>query len=177
VLQVHSASFPNTAQGSGGAVRLVAPKVSGDGTLSVQGGIASNNVEVGGYGRIRIDTIDRTGIRFNFDPPTAFSIGTFMVVFPPVVPQLEIVQAAGQAIGPGQPAEVILPFGSPPAQTVTVRATDFTGSVPIDVVLVPSTGPRQVVPAQINMTTNPAQVTVGVNIPANTRTRVYAWTR
>jgi hypothetical protein len=60
---------------------------------------------------------------------------------------------------------------------VKVRATDFTGTLPIEVVLVPTSGPRSVVQAQINMTTNPAQTTVNVTFPVNNRTRVWAWTR
>jgi hypothetical protein len=58
-----------------------------------------------------------------------------------------------------------------------VRARDFTGTVPIEVVLVPATGARIVQQSQINMTTNPAEVTLNFTFPVNTRTRVEAWTR
>jgi hypothetical protein len=173
--------FPHTGQGSGGAIRLVSPRVAGNGTLSVSGGASAGpgdgRSDVAGHGRIRIDTIDRTGITFTFDPVAAFSIGTFMAVFPPVVPKLDIIEAAGQAIAPGAPADVLLPFGANPNQTVKVRATDFTGMVPIEVVLVPTSGERTVIQTQINMTTNPAQTTVNVTFPTNNRTRVWAWTR
>jgi hypothetical protein len=108
---------------------------------------------------------------------SSFSIGSFMSVFPPVVPKLDIIEAAGQAIPGGAPVDVLLPFGSNPNQTVKVRATDFAGTLPIEVVLVPTSGPRQVVQAQINMSTNPAQTTVNVTFPVNNRTRVWAWTR
>lgn len=167
-------NFPHTGNGSGGAIRLVAPVVAGNGTLSVRGG---GFTDVAGHGRIRIDTIDRTGISFNFEPVGAFSIGSFMAVFPPVVPKLDIVNVAGQTIAGGSPVDVLLPFGTNPNQTVTVRASDFTGTVPIDVVLVPASGERTVIPAQVNMTTNPAQTTVNVTFPVNNRTRVWAWTR
>jgi hypothetical protein len=176
-----SNGFPHTGQGSGGAIRLVAPLVGGDTNLQVHGGsggVNTNNGDSGGAGRVRIDTIDRTRIRFNYSPSIAvLSVGSFMAVFPPVVPKLDIIEAAGQAIPGGAPVDVLLPFGSNPNQTVKVRASDFTGSVPIDVVLVPTSGPRIVIPAQINMTTNPAQVTVNVIFPVNNRTRVWAWTR
>lgn len=173
-------SFPHTGQASGGAIRLVAPRVLGNATMDVgggSGGVNVNNGDRGGNGRIRIDTIERTGIRFGFQPLSSFSIGSFMAVFPPVVPKLDIVNVAGQAIAAGAPVDVLLPFGTNPNQTVTVRATDFTSTVPIDVVLVPTSGQRTVIPAQINMTTNPAQTTVNVTFPLNNRTRVWAWTR
>jgi hypothetical protein len=175
-----SNSFPHTGQGSGGAIRLVAPVVSGNGNLDVtggSGGVNTSNGDRGGPGRIRIDTIDRTGIRFSFQPVASFSVGSFMAVFPPVVPKLALTQVAGQAIAAGAPVDVLLPFGTNPNQTVTVQAADFTGTVPIEVVLVPASGERSVVQSQINMTTNPAQATVNVTFPVNNRTRVWAWTR
>jgi hypothetical protein len=176
-----SNNFPHTGQGSGGAIRIVAPRVAGSGSLVVtggSGGVNGSNGDQGGQGRIRIDTIDRTGIRFSFQPQPAFSIGAFMAVFPPVVPRLDIVEAAGRAIAEGSgPVEVLLPFGSTTSQTVKVQARNFTGSVSIEVVLVPASGPRTVKQTQINMSTNPAQVTVNVEIPVNNSTRVEAWTR
>ena len=127
---------------------------------------------------MRIDTIDRTGIRFSIDVgQQAESVGSFMAVFPTVAPRLDIVEVAGRAIAAGTPADVLLPFGTSPNQTVKVRASDFTGTVPIEVVLVPDNGPRQVVLTTINMTTNPAETTVNVTFPVNNRTRVGAWTR
>jgi hypothetical protein len=173
-------NFPHTGSGSGGAIRLIAPAVVGGATLGVSGGGGSNESQGdrGGFGRIRIDTIDRTGIRFNFDPLAAFSVGAFMAVFPPVVPRLDIVEAAGRSIPEGSgPVAVVLPFGSPSAQTVTVRATNFTGPLPIEVVLVPTSGPRQVVQTEINTSANPPEVRVDVDIPVNNRTSIYAWTR
>lgn len=174
-----SGGFPQTHMGSGGAIRLVAPRVSGTGALDVTGGGGTSGAtsDKGGAGRIRIDTIDRTGIRFGFSPVSSFSVGSFMTVFPPVVPKLALTQVAGQAIAPGAPVDILLPFGSNPNQTVRVRATDFTGTVPIEVVLVPTSGARTVVQSQINMTTNPAETTVNVTFPVNNRTRVWAWTR
>ena len=171
--------FPQTGVGSGGAIRLVAPVVAGNSALVVTGagGFNSSNGDQAGHGRIRIDTIDRTGIRFGFQPLSSFSAGSFMAVFPPVVPKLALTQVAGQAIAGGAPVDVLLPFGSNPNQSITVRASDFTGTVPIDVVLVPVSGPSTTIPAQINMTTNPAQTTVNVTFPVNNRTRVWAWTR
>jgi len=172
--------FPLTNHGSGGAIRLVAPVVSGTGALRVNGqtgGVNSSSGDRGGAGRIRIDTIDRTDMRFTYEPLASLSVGGFMAVFPPVVPRLDIVEVAGRAIAPGAPAEILLPFGSSPNQTVRIRAADFVGNLPIEVVLVPSSGEREVYEADIDMNTDPDEVTVDVEIPVNTRTRVWAWSR
>jgi len=133
--------------------------------------------DTAGHGYIRIDTIDRSGIQLGFDPLAALTIGSFMLVFPPVVPRLDVIEVAGRAIAPGAPAEILLPPGTDPNQTIVVRGSDFVGAQAIEVALVPSNGPRQVYDAEIDMSTNPDQVTVDVAFPVNVRTRVWAWTR
>ena len=103
-----------------------------------------------------------------------------MFVFPDFVPRLDIIQAAGQIIPEAapQPVTVLLPFGSTSSRTVTVQARDFTGLVPINVVLTPDNGDRVIYPAEINMGQgNPAQVVVNVEVPVNSFTRVEVWTR
>ena len=167
----------NVGHGSGGGIRMVAPVVSGTGSVNVTGG---QSFRVGGAGRIRVDLIDRSQLRLGLFPSTAISVGAFMQVFPPVVPRLDIVNVAGQAIpeGTAGPVQVLLPFGSPTAQEVTIQARDFSGVVPIDVVLTPDIGPRTVVEAEIdNSTANPAQIVVPVEIPVNVVTHVNVWTR
>jgi hypothetical protein len=176
-----SNSFRHPGQGSGGAIRLVAPVVAGTGIIRVTGGtggVNAANGDQGGHGRIRVDTFDRTNLSLQYQPLSAVSVGTFMAVFPPVTGRLYIVQAAGQVIPVASgPVEILLPAGTSPNQTVTIRARDFTGVVPIEVALTPSSGERQVVQSQITMTTNPAEATINVTLPVNTRTRVSAWTR
>ena len=69
-------------------------------------------------------------------------------------------------------------FGSPTSQTVTVQARDFTGIVPIAVVLTPDSGERVVYEVEIDMRGGDvAQVVVDVELPINNVTRVHAWTR
>jgi len=163
--------------GSGGAIRLVAPVIAGNGQLDARGGSFQSSA---GAGRIRVDTIDRTALQFGFIPTSVTAIGTLMFVFPDVVPRLDVVEAAGDIIPEGQPDPVLvlLPFGSTTSRTVTVQARDFIGMVPINVVLTPESGVPVVYPADIDMSTgNPAQVIVNVEIPVNTATRINAWTR
>jgi hypothetical protein len=160
--------------GSGGAIRIVAPVISGGGSVDV----LTNNHS--GAGRVRFDLIDRSSFDIQVEPASAGSIGAHLVVFPPAVPRLDLIEVAGQAIAEGaaDPVQVLLPFGSSPDRTVRVQARGFTGIVPIDLVLTPESGGRIVYPAQIDMSSgNPAQVTVNVQFPINTVTRVTAWTR
>ena len=166
--------------GSGGAIRLVAPRVVGNGTLST--GIV-DVFQGGGDGRIRVDTQDRSGMALSVTGGTAgasWSTGAFMQVFPPNNPKLDIVETAGTLIpeGTGSLVQVFLPVGSDTNRTVTVQARNFGSIVPIDVVLTPQVGRPIRVQAQIDNTgVNPATVVVPVGFPVNTMTTVNAWTR
>ncbi|HUR46676.1 MAG TPA: hypothetical protein VMZ27_12435, partial [Candidatus Saccharimonadales bacterium] len=124
--------------GSGGAIRLIAPVVTGNGTLSADGPC------YGGSGRIRIDTTNRRAVTFTSNPTA--SIGANMSVFPNPIPRLDIINAAGTAIPEGNSGAVSvqLPFGSTTNRTVTVQARGFNASVPIAVALTPDTGLRTV---------------------------------
>ena len=73
---------------------------------------------------------------------------------------------------------LLLPFGSPGAQPITVQARDFGVEVPIRVTLTPDNGASSSVDATIdNLSANPASVTVPVEIPANVNTAIHVWTR
>ena len=162
--------------GSGGAIRLVAPIVEGEGTLSVHGNGAA------GRGRIRIDSIVRENMNLRFgrsDFSSFVSFGANLVVFPDVVPQLRVLEAAGRLIPENSnvPVSVTLAPGAPEQQTVRVRASDFEADVKIAVVLTPNTGERRIFEATINnRNQNPAEVTVPVNVIANVRTFIHVWT-
>ena len=189
----HGASFdlsPGNG-GSGGAIRLLAPRVFGTGILNVRGSGLFNlddGNQVSGLGRIRIDSIFRfeptnaaqDNIGFSFQPAAVASVGSAMVVFPPNNPRLDIVQAAGSTIPEGTNGSVFveLPFGSDTNQTVVVQARNFNSNVAIRLVLTPAAGDPISYDAQIdNVAANPAQVTVNVGIPINTVVNVNAWTR
>jgi hypothetical protein len=171
------ASVSGGGSGSGGAIRLVAPEVSGTGNLSVNGGSWGTT---GGHGRIRVDTIDRRNLRYDFTPLAAANVGSYMAVFPTPIPQLDITQAAGTAIAEGNPGPVTiqLPFGSDPNRTVTVQARNFGKVVPIQVVLTPDSGLPVSYDAAIDNTAAGAAVTnVPVVVPVNVRVNVGVWTR
>ena len=154
-------------RGSGGAIRLIAPAVIGGGGFDASGS---------GNGRVRIDSIDRTGMSLS----GPFSLGSFMTVFPPGNPRLDIIQAADTTIpeGTNVPVTVSLPFGSNTNRTVTVQARNFGGVVPIEVALTSGIGQTVRIQTNIDNTTlNPATVTVPVAFQLNTPTTVKAWTR
>ena len=158
--------------GSGGAIRLVAPQVTGTGRLEAR------RICNGSAGRIRIDTTNRRGVIFIADPLA--SIGANMIIFPNPVPRLDVIEAAGMTIpeDTGAPVTVQLPFGSTTDRTVTVQARGFNALVPINVVLTPDSGNPVTYPTTIdNQTSNPAQSTINVTIPVNTVVTINAWTR
>jgi hypothetical protein len=161
--------------GSGGAVRLVAPVVSGTGTVEARGAEGAGF----GSGRIRVDTLDRSQMNLYFQPGHVVAVGSLMLVRPTPLPRLDLIEVAGTAVAVGSgPVQVILPFGTPAAQTVKVRAQDFGGSVPARLVLTPESGDTRSYDFEINNgAANPAEATVNVEFPANTATHVYVWTR
>lgn len=171
--------------GSGGAIRLVAPRIETVSNAFVcvhSGSFACSSVvnSTPGQGRIRVDVVDKTALNLGFFLPTsAVSVGAYLVTFPTPVPKLAITSVAGQAIAPGSgPVLVLLPNGSSPNQMVTVQGTDFTGQVPIRVAIIPDSGPSSTFDGVIDMGTgNPASVQIPVVLPVNMRTVVQAWTQ
>ena len=168
-------------QGSGGAIRLVSPRVYGSGTLQVQGG------DWGGHGYIRIDSVLRTepgdlsqNFALTLQPADSATLGGNMVVFPPNLPKLDIVGIGTNTIPVGVAGPVFFTFDldAPTNQTVTIQARNFgTNAVPIEVALIPDSGEKTTYPAVINNSANPGEVVVPVTVTPNTRVQVQAWIR
>ncbi len=163
--------------GSGGAIRLLAPRVAGSGAVNVLGGNS------GGWennGRIRVDCLDKTALTLRFQPLNQTTVGANMFVAPSVIPRLDLVKAAGKEIplGTGNTVQVQLSFNSDTNQTVTLRAQDFNADVPIRLTLTPDSGPRIVIDTNIvNTAQNPATLIIPVGLPVNNLTTIHAWTR
>jgi hypothetical protein len=157
--------------GSGGAIRVVALRVEGAGLLDARS--AGN----GGQGRIRVDTLERDGVSFNFQGVS--SVGGNLLALPPTIPRLDTVEVAGTAFSEGSaPGIILLPFGSTANRTVKIQARDFGKVVPLRVTLTPDAGSRVVVDAEVdNTSVNPAVVEVPVTFPINSKVTVHAWTR
>ncbi|MBI3416750.1 MAG: hypothetical protein HY043_15785 [Verrucomicrobia bacterium] len=160
--------------GSGGGIRLVAPIMTGNGSIE------ANSFSGAGYGRIRIDAIDRTQMNFSFNSPSVTSVGSLMLVFPNPLPKLDIIEAAGTTIPEGSgPVQIQLPFGSSPNRVIKVQARDFNAQVPITVVLTPDHGAPSSYTAKIDNTgaNNPAVVSVNVTMPVNEQTTVNVYSK
>lgn len=161
--------------GSGGAVRVVAPRIDGTGSVITSGGSS-----VAGSGRVRFDLIDRSGFGSVSFSSVAATVGAYMQTFPSTtIPRLDFTNVAGTDIPDGSDSvTLILPFDAPAAQTITLRARDFTGVVPVRVVLTPVSGSRIVVDDTIDMAgQTSATKVINVTVPQNVAMRVNAWTR
>lgn len=164
--------------GSGGGIRLLSLRVEGSGALDTSRGPTPNRgFGTEGLGRVRVDTVIRTGVNFNTVGVT--TIGGNLLAFPPVVATLTVTEAAGFAVPTGSgPIVFTLPFGSSTNRTIRIRAQDFGRNVPIRVTLTPDTGDKRVFDAEVdNTTVNPAVVDVPVTVPVNTLVTVHCWTR
>lgn len=160
--------------GSGGAIRLVAPSVTGNGRLWVE----SKERWARGVGRVRIDSLNRTG--FTFDHRAVYSAGANMIARLPVEPSLRIVHAAGTDIDPTAEGvvRVILPNGSTAEQPLRIQARGFNAPVPIRVTLYPENAAAIELDDVIdNSQGEVALKELTASFPANTPTRVMVWTR
>jgi hypothetical protein len=119
-------------------------------------------------------------LNFQYVPSSAVSVGATMLVFAPNNPRLDIIQAAGTVIpeGTGAPVFITLPSNSDTNQSVVVQARNFNRIVPIRLTLLPASGDPVRYDGQVdNSTINPAQTTINVGLPANTRVNVQVWTQ
>jgi hypothetical protein len=168
--------------GSGGAIRLLAPIVTGTGSLGTPGSYWTDSVWghiLLDWGRIRIDCTDNQAYR-TLNLITVASRGSRMIVFPTVIPRLDLVEVAGNAIpeGTNNAVQFELSTGASTNQTVKVQARNFTNDVPIRVVVTPENGPSGSFDAVILRTSgNPPSTTVNVIIPTGSACQINAWTR
>ena len=163
--------------GSGGAIRVVAPVVSGNGTLNADAG--SWNSAQAGKGRVRIDCMDSQAY-LQLLTIGITSRGSHMIVFPTNAPVLDIIGVAEIAIpqGTNSPVFFELPTGGNTNQPVVVQAWNFTKDVPIRVVVTPRNAPSVAFDATILQSSgNPPFAVVPVIIPAGSICEINAWTR
>ena len=171
-------SFYGSRAGSGGAIRLVAPVVSGAGSLSVATPFV-NGGTTAGRGRIRIDCTDNVSWR-QLSLSSVASRGSRMVVFSATAPALDIIDVSGQAIpaGTNSSVQIVLPNGTSTNQTVKVQARNLTNDVPIRVVVTPENGPSGLFDAMILQSSgNPPSTNVPVIIPTGSVCQIHVWTR
>ncbi len=161
--------------GSGGAIRVVAPVITGSAQIFVVGREGSAS------GRVRMDAIDASGLRRGVAPAYALSVGTVMVARLNPEPRLDLTEVAGKAIPEGTSGlvQITLPTGSDPKSTVKVKARNFGAVIPLEIVLTPDSGVPVIAQVVIDNTSqhNPAEVSVPVTFPVNVGVTVSAWAR
>jgi len=159
--------------GSGGAVRLLAPWVHGSGMVSAEPIVSS----AAGFGRIRVDCLNRTDWSFDFRGHVTY--GRRMQVLPAVVPRLDFLMVVGRAIpeGIGSGVSVQLSSSASSDQSITIQARDFTNNVPIRVVLTPENGPSGWYDTNIVMSENPTSMVLPITIPPGGTSRIHVWSR
>ena len=167
--------------GSGGSVHLVAPLVTGNGTMNVDGGAIyrsgfGQTLGSAGRGRTRVDTFDRRTLSIS----GVDSIGSHVVGLESPPPRLDIVEVAGNGVplGSPEPVQVILPTNAPSSQIIRVRAAGLNAMVPLELQLRPWDGlPIKYTNVIDNLSQDPAFVDVSVTIPPNILFNVEAWKR
>lgn len=164
--------------GSGGAIRLMAPVVVGQGTLDVSGGGTA------GHGRIRCDLIERSNFALSFLPASApVTTDQFLsLTTPPAdAPALRIVRVGNQTIPANADAGytvLLSPLNAPLRQDLVIEASGFNAPVPIAVKLTPVTGVSTTTELTINnAAVNPARITNSLPFPGNVPITVSVWTR
>lgn len=162
--------------GSGGAVKLVAPIVTGEQRISV---VCRNGT--GGSGRVRIDAANFSGAGFgSVSPAYSLSYGNMLATgLEGTLPRLELVSIAGKVLPTDGISNgfILLPNGSPTNQPVVVRTRNFGTKVPVRIVVAPDNGTTQYFDSEVDNTSGAGEKSITVSIPANTPTKVFAWTR
>ncbi len=176
LIEARGGGISSVNQGSGGAIRLVAPVVSGGGALDVTTGGGSG----GGAGRIRIDAHERGGLALVYRPSTVVSIGALLAVVPDPLPRIDVIEAAGNTIAAGSgPVVFTLPQGSPPGQGIRVRVSNFDSVVPLRLVAFPDHGVPIVVDGEVDNrgVGTSVETTLNVTLPVNDQVGIYVFTR
>jgi hypothetical protein len=165
--------------GSGGAIRIVATRIEGNGTISATGGAAGSysstndgggyyvtNGGAGGVGRIRLEaeTITRTAAS---NPIHSFA--TPGTVFVAGLPTLRI-SSVGGVTAPDAPtgvADITLPATTPNPVVVTFATTGVPVGNTVKLTVTPAYGASSsVISPALTGTTDSASASVSVNLPS-----------
>ena len=172
-INANGGALSGSGRGGGGAVRIVAPRVGGSGLIFV--GSPGFGLPVGA---VRVDSYTLTNQTWQAGPNVSY--GANMLIFPPDLPKLEIIEVAGTPVDPNaeDPVTVEVGEGAPEQQDVKVRATNFGGTAQVTVVVVPEAGTSAKFDLDIsNPEPGSGEGTVTVDVPANTVSHLYVWTR
>lgn len=163
-------AFGFNCRGSGGDIRLVAPRVEGGGLLTG----TSNGFQAGG--RYRVDTYDRSALAALVGRQPNLIVGSYMVARPPV-PTLDITEVDGTSTASvlsNGIAYFLFPFNTATRRTVRVTPSGFSAPVMVELVATPDDGTA----TRLTQSFNPATQTFldfTVDFPVNVQTDVAAY--
>jgi hypothetical protein len=134
-------SFQSSGGGSGGAIRLMAPRISGSGILEARGGASCNGGGVGSVGRIRLEAFTQSLTGQVNPAPTSSPPG---LVFPPAsAPSVSIVSIGGVAVPANPTASFITPdvtLDNATTVTIQLAASKVPVGTVVHLTLTPETG-------------------------------------
>lgn len=164
--------------GSGGAIRLVAPEITGSGTIEAKSGLylCSFGLEPFGVGRIRLEAFTQsfTGT-FNPSPSLTSAPGPVTATSNPALVNLPAltISAVGGVAAPGTPggsyttADVALPQGTTNPVPVTLTAANIPVPATFTVKVIPSSGaPTTTSSGQSSGTFASSTATASVTFPS-----------
>jgi hypothetical protein len=160
--------------GSGGAIRLVSPLITGTGNINTRGGISpppTNVKNVGGAGRVRIEG-ESTNLTGVITGAQTFSKSPGILILPVgILPDLNITSVAGVAV-PGSARgnltvpDVTIPLGSSNPITVLVDATQLDPDTSVTLDARPELGPVVSAVAPALGTIEASTATISIDLPA-----------
>lgn len=138
--------------GSGGAIRLVSDTIHGGGALRANQG--TSNANWGGFGRIRVEANDASGLVDPGVPPIVFGFpgDPVVVIPPPESPKLTIIDIAGQPT-PADPLAALefpvadVSLANPFPVTVQIEARNMPLDWVVTLRLIPKLGADSRLPA------------------------------
>jgi hypothetical protein len=164
-------SQASAGEGSGGAIRLVAPEITSTGTIRAMNGIALGNP--GGPGVIRLEaftfgTVNATtpGASFSVSPGPVTAASTPSLAGLPTL----AISSVGGIAAPANPggayatADVSLPLGTTNPVPVTLIATNTPIGTTITLSLLPQFGSSTIVPGPITTSGSFASSTASANV-------------
>jgi hypothetical protein len=169
----------NAGAGSGGAIRLVAPEVSGTGTLEAIGGIGGPTSVRAGDGRIRLESTSgsftgpRTpaaSVSTTLEPVTSTSTPSTANLPSLTITSVNSVAAPPVLTGSYGAADLSLPQGTTNPVSVTVTAQNLPFPTPFTIQVIPQLSG----PSSVTGTLTGPVATVQVTLPLGEVTRLLA---
>jgi hypothetical protein len=169
--------------GSGGAVRLVAPSITGTGTINASGGLstAGPGISAGSAGRVRLEAFTNTAaITYAATPLTAISTSTPLPALLATAPSLRITAIDGVTV-PASPSgafatpDAILPVGTVNPVEITVSGSNIPPGTAVTISVSGQVGVATSTTATLTGTLASSSASASVTVPTNQASAVSVW--